>query len=69
MFRYVLTWIDGPGGRGWVTHCAAKEPPLSPDIERVFAALDLRPMAECPEFNFDPCPLVAVPEAARVAAR
>jgi hypothetical protein len=54
-FRYVLTWIDGPGGRGWVTHCAAKQPPLSADIERVFAALDLHPMAECPEFNFDPC--------------
>jgi len=54
-FRYVLTWIDGPNGKGWVTHYAPKQPPLSPDVERVFAALGLHRMDGCPEFEFEPC--------------
>jgi len=27
VFQYALSWIDGPGGRGFVTHCRAKRPP------------------------------------------
>src|SRR5436305_6213760 len=54
MFRYVLTWIDRPSGRGWVTHYAPKQAP-PPDVECLLAALDLHPMADCPEFNFEPC--------------
>lgn len=54
-FRYVLTFIDAPTGRGWVTHYAPKQTPLSADVERVFGALGLHHMAECPEFGFEPC--------------
>jgi hypothetical protein len=54
-FDYRLTWIETNHGKGWVTHYRAKHPPLSSELESVFAFLKLQQFTECPEFDFEPC--------------
>jgi len=55
-FRFVFTFIDGAGDKGWTTHYRAKHMPLAPEFQ---AALDFlggfSRFAECPEFDFDGC--------------
>jgi hypothetical protein len=55
-FRFVLTWIEGAGAKGWTTHYRAKHMPLSPEFA---AALDFfggfSTYVECPEFDFEMC--------------
>lgn len=55
-FRFVFTWIDGSGDKGWTTHYRAKHMPLSPEFQ---AALDFIGgfswFQECPEFDFEGC--------------
>lgn len=55
-FRFVLTWIDGGGSKGWVTHYRAKHAPLSAEFAAAFHFLGgFSPFQECPEFDFDGC--------------
>lgn len=55
-FRFVFTWIDGAGDKGWTTHYRANHMPLAPEFQ---AALDFLGgfswFPECPEFEFDGC--------------
>lgn len=55
-FRFVFTWIDGAGDKGWTTHYRAKHMPLSPEFQ---AALDFLGgfswFPDCPEFEFEGC--------------
>jgi hypothetical protein len=55
-FKFVFTWIDGAGTKGWTTHYRAKHMPLSPEFS---AAVDFlggfSSFAECPEFDFESC--------------
>lgn len=55
-FRFILSWIEGGGAKGWTTHYRAKHMPLSPefaaamDFLGVFSTFD-----DCPEFDFEMC--------------
>ena len=55
-FRYVFTWIDAGGRKGWTTHYRAIHMPLSSEFQ---AALDFLGgfswFRECPEFDFEGC--------------
>lgn len=55
-FRFIFTWIDGGGDKGWTTHYRAKHMPLATEFQ---AALDFLGgfswFAECPEFDFNGC--------------
>lgn len=55
-FRYVFTWIDVGGRKGWTTHYRANHMPLSAEFQ---AALDFLGgfswFRECPEFEFEGC--------------
>jgi len=55
-FRYVFTWIDAGGRKGWTTHYRANHMPLSAEFR---AALDFLGgfswFRECPEYEFEGC--------------
>lgn len=55
-FRFIFTWIEGAGAKGWTTHYRAKHMPLSVEFS---AALEFiggfASFAECPEFDFESC--------------
>ncbi len=55
-FRYVFTWIDSGGRKGWTTHYRAIHMPPSAEFH---AALDFLGgfswFRECPEFDFEGC--------------
>ena len=55
-FRFVFTWIDGAGDKGWTTHYRAKHMPLATEFQ---AALDFIGgfswFQDCPEFDFEGC--------------
>jgi len=55
-FKFVLTWVDGAGDKGWTTHYRAKHMPLTAEFQ---AALDFlggfQWFADCPEYDFDGC--------------
>ena len=55
-FRYRFIWVvTGRGNKGWITHYCPKNPPLSVELEMVFAFLGLKNFASCPHFDFEPC--------------
>jgi len=55
-FRFVFTWIDGAGDKGWTTHYRAKHMPLSIEFQAALGFLGgFSWFGECPEFNFDGC--------------
>ena len=55
-FWYRFVWVvTGRGDKGWITHYCPKNPPLSVELEMVFAFLGLKNFASCPHFDFDPC--------------
>ena len=53
--RYVFTWIEVGGKKGWVTHYAVKEGQSSPELVAAMSLIKGRPFRSCPEFDFDPC--------------
>jgi hypothetical protein len=55
VFKYVLTWLDAPHGKGWVTHVRPLHPPLSDDVGNAMGLLRLNASVECPEFEFESC--------------
>jgi hypothetical protein len=55
-FRYVFTWIEGSGEKGWTTHYRAKHMPLSPEFQSALTFLrGFSWFDQCPEFEFDGC--------------
>jgi hypothetical protein len=54
-FRFVLSWLKRGSDGGWTTHYRAKELPLSPEMQSVFAFLGLREFDSCIEFEFESC--------------
>lgn len=55
-FRYVFTWIDAGGRKGWTTHYRAKHMPLSSEFQAALNFLGgFSWFQECPEFEFDGC--------------
>lgn len=55
-FRFVLTWIDGAGDKGWTTHYRAKHMPLSDEFQSVLDFLGgFQWFADCPEYDFEGC--------------
>ena len=54
-FRFLLSWIESPHGRGWVRHIGIREA-LPFDVEHLLAdVLGFRTFESCPELDFDPC--------------
>lgn len=55
-FRFVLTWIDGAGDKGWTTHYRAKHMPLPVEFQMALAFLGgFQWFADCPEYDFEGC--------------
>jgi TIR domain len=54
-FRYVFTFVNTGGDKGFVTHYIPRHPPLSSEVFAVFAYLGLKTYRECPEAGFEPC--------------
>lgn len=55
-FRFVFTWIDGAGDKGWTTHYRAKHMPLADEFQSVLDFLGgFKLFADCPEFDFEGC--------------
>jgi TIR domain len=54
-FRYVLTFVNTGGGKGFVTHYMPRHPPLSSEVNGLFAYIGLKEYRECPEADFEPC--------------
>lgn len=55
-FRFIFTWIDGAGGKGWTTHYRAKHMPLPAEFQAVLDFLGgFSWFPECPEFDFEGC--------------
>jgi len=55
-FWYRFVWVvTGRGEKGWITHYCPKNPPMSVELEMVFAFLGLKSFASCPLFDFEPC--------------
>lgn len=61
-FSYVLSWMNEPHFKGWITHYRPKNPPLSAEFQ---AALDFlggfQRFDSCPQFEFEPCRWHAFP--------
>lgn len=55
-FRFVLTWMEGGGDKGWTTHYRAKHMPLAPEFEGALNFLGgFSWFKDCPEFEFEGC--------------
>lgn len=55
-YRYALTWIDGGGDRGWVTHYLPKDEAAMEQLTRATSLLGgMSQFHECPEFDFQSC--------------
>lgn len=55
-FRFVFTWIDGAGDKGWTTHYRAKHMPLTEEFQSVLNFLGgFNWFADCPEYDFEGC--------------
>jgi hypothetical protein len=55
-FRFVFTWIDGAGDKGWTTHYRAKHMPLAAEFQAALNFLGgFSWFHECPEFDFEGC--------------
>jgi len=55
-FRFVFTWIDGAGDKGWTTHYRAKHMPLADEFQSVLDFLGgFKWFGDCPEYDFDGC--------------
>lgn len=55
-FRFVLSWIEGGGAKGWTTHYRAKHMPLSAEFAAAMEFLGVfSTFKECPEFDFEMC--------------
>jgi len=55
VFRYKFTWLEKANDKGWVIHYRPKHPPLSSELQSVFAFLGLEKFEQCPEYDFNPC--------------
>lgn len=66
-FKYVLTWIENPEERGWVTHYAPKAP--TPSLLQALTALAPTPPTRVPRVPLRALLLVVAPEGARLAPR
>jgi hypothetical protein len=55
IFRFVLSWVEGGGQKGWTYHYYPKHPPLSVELEAALQFLDLGQFGSCPYFEFEPC--------------
>jgi hypothetical protein len=60
-FRFALTWLEGPPGKGWTTHYRPRHPPLSQETVAAFFFLGLRTAEECPEFEWEACSYRFIP--------
>lgn len=54
-FNFAFSFIESSDDRGWTTHYGPKHPPLSQEMEAVFALLGINRFESCPEFDFKPC--------------
>ena len=54
-FQFRFTWLEADHSKGWITHYRPKHPPLSSELESVFAFLRLNRFAQCPEYDFEEC--------------
>ncbi|RJR51739.1 MAG: TIR domain-containing protein [Desulfobacteraceae bacterium] len=55
-FRFVLSWVEGGGAKGWTTHYRAKHMPLSAEFAAAMDFLGVfSTFRECPEFDFEMC--------------
>jgi hypothetical protein len=54
-FRFVLSWVDGPGQKGFVFHYRPQHPPLSQELTAAFEFIELPSFSDCPYFDFEPC--------------
>ncbi len=64
-FRFALTWLEGPQGKGWTTHYRPRHPPLSQETLATFSFLGLRTFDGCPEFEWEACSYRFIPFEAR----
>jgi hypothetical protein len=54
-FQFAYSSLEMPNAKGWVTHYAARHPPLSSELEVALAFLGLQAFGSCPQFDFEPC--------------
>lgn len=55
-FRFVFTWIEGAGDKGWTTHYRAKHMPLPDEFQLVLNFLGgFKWFSDCPEYEFEGC--------------
>jgi hypothetical protein len=62
-FRFLLSWIESPQGKGWVRHIGTRGA-LPFDVEHLLAdVLGFRMFKSCPDFDFEPCFWTFTPQA------
>lgn len=62
-FRFLLSWIETPQGKGWVRHVRVRE--ASPfDADHLLTnVLHFETFDSCPDFDFEPCYWTFAPQA------
>lgn len=62
-FRFLLSWIEAPQGKGWVRHVLVREAPPFDADHLLVDVLNFEAFDSCPDFDFEPCYWTFSPQA------